>query len=300
MYIEVSDCDMEKGQLRCDANVSVRLKGAPEFGTKVEVKNVNSFRFVKQAIEYEIERQVEIVEGGGTIAQESRLYDPDRGITVGMRSKEQAHDYRYFPEPDLVPLRVSDHWLGEVKAGLPELPADRRERFVSEYGLREYDAQVLSLTRATGDYFEIAAKASGDGRTTANWVVGDLMGLLNAAGNDIESSPISAAHLGELVALINKGELSGKLAKEILPKMFETGEAAAAIMEREGLKQISDTGALEKIADEVIAANPKQVEQYKGGKVALMGFLVGQMMKASRGQANPAVVSEVLKRKLDS
>jgi len=299
-YIEVSDCDMEKGQLRCDANVSVRLKGAPEFGTKVEVKNVNSFRFVKQAIEYEIERQVEIVEGGGTIAQESRLYDPDRGITVGMRSKEQAHDYRYFPEPDLVPLRVSDHWLGEVKAGLPELPADRRERFVSEYGLREYDAQVLSLTRATGDYFEIAAKASGDGRTTANWVVGDLMGLLNAAGNDIESSPISAAHLGELVALINKGELSGKLAKEILPKMFETGEAAAAIMEREGLKQISDTGALEKIADEVIAANPKQVEQYKGGKVALMGFLVGQMMKASRGQANPAVVSEVLKRKLDS
>ena len=299
-YIEVSDCDMEKGQLRCDANVSVRLKGAPKFGTKVEVKNVNSFRFVKQAIEYEIERQVEIVERGGTIAQESRLYDADRGITVGMRSKEQAHDYRYFPEPDLVPLRVSDHWLGEVKAGLPELPADRRDRFVSEYGLREYDAQVLSLTRATGDYFEIAAKASGDGRTTANWVVGDLMGLLNAAGKDIESSPISAAHLGELVALINKGELSGKLAKEILPRMFETGEAAAAIMEREGLKQISDTGALEKIADEVIAANPKQVEQYKGGKVALMGFLVGQMMKASRGQANPAVVSEVLKRKLDS
>lgn len=299
-YIEVSDCDMEKGQLRCDANVSVRLKGAPKFGTKVEVKNVNSFRFVKQAIEYEIERQVAIVERGGTIAQESRLYDPDRGITVGMRSKEQAHDYRYFPEPDLVPLRVSDHWLGEVKAGLPELPADRRDRFVSEYGLREYDAQVLSLTRATGDYFEIAAKGSGDGRTTANWVVGDLMGLLNAAGKDIESSPISAAHLGELVALINKGELSGKLAKEILPRMFETGEAAAAIMEREGLKQISDPGALEKIADEVIAANPKQVEQYKGGKVALMGFLVGQMMKASRGQANPAVVSEVLKKKLDS
>ena len=299
-YIGVSDCDMEKGQLRCDANVSVRLKGAPKFGTKVEVKNVNSFRFVKQAIEYEIERQVEIVERGGTIAQESRLYDPDRGITVGMRSKEQAHDYRYFPEPDLVPLRVSQHWLGEVKAGLPELPADRRDRFVSEYSLREYDAQVLSLTRATGDYFEIAAKASGDGRTTANWVVGDLMGLLNGAGKDIESSPISATHLGELVALINKGELSGKLAKEILPRMFETGEAAADIMEREGLKQISDTGALEKIADEVIAANPKQVEQYKGGKVALMGFLVGQMMKASRGQANPAVVSEVLKRKLDS
>ena len=299
-YIGVSDCDMEKGQLRCDANVSVRLKGAPEFGTKVEVKNVNSFRFVKQAIEYEIERQVEIVERGGTIDQESRLYDADSGVTVGMRSKEHAHDYRYFPEPDLVPLRVSSHWLGEVKERLPELPADRRDRFVTQYGLREYDAQVLSLTRATGDYFELAAKASGDGRTTANWVVGDLMGLLNAAGKDIENSPISAAYLGELVALINKGELSGKLAKEILPKMFETGDAPSAIMEREGLKQISDTGALEKIADEVITANPKQVEQYKGGKVALMGFLVGQMMKASRGQANPAVVTEVLKKKLDS
>ncbi len=299
-YIGVSDCDMEKGQLRCDANVSVRLKGAPKFGTKVEVKNVNSFRFVKQAIEYEIERQVAIVERGGTIDQESRLYDANSGVTVGMRSKEHAHDYRYFPEPDLVPLRVSEHWLGEVKARLPELPADRRDPFVSEYGLREYDAQVLSTTRATADYFEAAAKVSGDGRTTANWVVGDLMGLLNAAGKDIESSPISAARLGELVALIGKGELSGKLAKEILPKMFETGDAPAAIMEREGLKQISDTGALEKIADEVIAANPKQVEQYKGGKVALMGFLVGQMMKASRGQANPAVVTEVLKKKLDS
>jgi len=298
-YIGVSDCDMEKGQLRCDANVSVRLKGAPEFGTKVEVKNVNSFRFVKQAIEYEIERQVEIVERGGAIEQESRLYSAENGVTVGMRSKEHAHDYRYFPEPDLVPLRISEHWLNEVKSRLAELPADRRERFVNEYGLREYDAQVLSLTRATGDYFEIAAKTSGDGRNTANWVVGDLMGLLNAAGKDIETSPLSAAYLGELVALIYKGELSGKLAKEILPKMFETGDAPSVIMEREGLKQISDTGALEKIADEVIAANPKQVEQYKSGKIALLGFLVGQVMKASRGQANPAAVNEVLKKKLD-
>jgi aspartyl-tRNA(Asn)/glutamyl-tRNA(Gln) amidotransferase subunit B len=297
-YIGVSDADMEKGQLRCDANVSVRLKGAPNLGTKVEVKNVNSFRFVKQAIEYEIERQVEIVDRGGSIAQESRLYNADTGVTVGMRSKEQAHDYRYFPEPDLVPLRVSDHWLGEVKSRLPELPADRRERFVSAYGLREYDAQVLSLTRALGNYFEIAAKVSGDGRTTSNWVVGDLMGLLNAAGRDIETSPISATHLGELVALINKGELSGKLAKEILPKMFETSEAPFVIMEREGLKQISDTGALEKIADEVIATNPKQVEQYKAGKTALLGFLVGQFMKASRGQANPAAANELLKKKL--
>ncbi len=297
-FIGVSDADMEKGQLRCDANVSVRLKGAEKFGTKVEVKNVNSFRFVKQAIEYEIGRQVEIVDRGGTIEQESRLYDAVSGVTVGMRSKEHAHDYRYFPEPDLVPLRVSEHWLHEVKSRLPELPADRRDRFAHEYGLREYDAQVLSLTRAIGDYFEIAAKASGDGRTTANWVVGDLMGLLNAAGREIVDSPISAAHLGELVALINKGELSGKLAKEILPKMFESGDAPLVIMEREGLKQISDSGALEKIADDVIAANPKQVEQYKAGKTALLGFLVGQVMKASRGQANPAAVNEVLKKKL--
>jgi aspartyl-tRNA(Asn)/glutamyl-tRNA(Gln) amidotransferase subunit B len=298
-YIGVSDCDMEKGQLRCDANVSVRLRGAPKFGTKAEVKNLNSFRYLKMALEYEIERQVQVIESGGKVAQETRLYNVDSGQTVGMRSKEHAHDYRYFPEPDLVPLRVSEHWLHEVESKLPELPADRRARFVKEYGLREYDAQVLTLTRETGDYFEAAAKISADGRATANWVVGDLMGLLKAAGKEVAQSPVSAAHLGELVALINKSELSGKLAKEILPKMFESGEAPSVIMEREGLKQISDTGTLEKIADEVLAANPKQVEQYKSGKTAVLGFLVGQVMKASRGQANPAAVNEVLKGRLD-
>ena len=306
-YIGVSDCDMEKGQLRCDANVSVRLRGAEKFGTKAEVKNLNSFRFLKLALEYEIERQVELLESGGKVVQETRLYNVETGRTVGMRSKEQAHDYRYFPEPDLVPLRISEHWLGEVKSKLPELPADRRERYVNQYGLREYDAQVLSLTRETGDYFERAVKVSGSapaadvseaGRATANWVVGDLMGLLKTAGKDITDSPVSAEHLGELVALINKGELSGKLAKEILPKMFATGDAPSAIMEREGLKQISDAGALEKIVDEVLAANPKQVEQYKSGKTAVMGFLVGQVMKASRGQANPGAVNETLKNKL--
>jgi aspartyl-tRNA(Asn)/glutamyl-tRNA(Gln) amidotransferase subunit B len=298
-YISVSDCDMEKGQLRCDANVSVRLKGADKFGTKVEIKNLNSFRYVKLAIEYEVQRQVGIVESGGVIRHESRLYSADSGRTAGMRSKEEAHDYRYFPEPDLVPLRVSERWLGEVRSLLPELPADRRERFVGEYGVREYDAQVLALNRETGDYFEAAAKVSGDGPATANWVAGDLMGLLNSAGLQITSSPVPARHLGELVALIGKGELSGKLAKEILPKMFETGDAPAAIMEREGLRQISDTGALEKIAEDVLAANPKQVEQYKSGKTAVLGFLVGQVMKASRGQANPAAVTDVLKAKLN-
>lgn len=297
-YIGVSDCDMEKGQLRCDANVSVRPRGAEKFGTKAEVKNLNSFRFMKMALEYEIERQVELIEKGGKVVQETRLYNVESGRTMGMRSKEHAHDYRYFPEPDLVPLRVSEHWLHEVKAKLPELPSDRRERFADSYGLREYDAQVLTLTRETGDYFETAVKVSGDGRATANWVVGDLMGLLKASGKEITNSPVPAEHLGELVALINKGELSGKLAKEILPKMFETGDAPSVIMEREGLKQISDTGALEKIVDDVITANSKQVEQYRSGKTAVLGFLVGQVMKASRGQANPGAVNEALKTKL--
>jgi aspartyl-tRNA(Asn)/glutamyl-tRNA(Gln) amidotransferase subunit B len=298
-YIGVSDCDMEKGQLRCDANVSVRLKGAEKFGTRAEVKNLNSFRHVKMAIEHEIRRQVELTEAGGTVVQETRLYNVDTGETASMRSKEHAHDYRYFPEPDLVPLRVGKQWLHELKSALPELPQDRRTRFVKDYGLREYDAQVLALTRATGDYFEEAVSIGGDGRATANWVVGDLMGLLKAAGKEISESPISAKNLGELVALIGKEELSGKLAKEILPKMFETGDGPRTIMEREGLQQISDTGALDQIVSEVLVANPKQAEQYKGGKTAVIGFLVGQVMKASRGQANPATVNELLRKKLD-
>ena len=293
-YIGVSDCDMEKGQLRCDANVSVRLRGAEKFGTKVEIKNLNSFRFLKLAVEYEIERQVKLIESGGRVQQETRLYNVESGHTVGMRSKEQAHDYRYFPEPDLVPLRVSDYWLREVKARLPELPAERRERFVREYELREYDAHVLTMTREMGDYFEAAARVGGDGQVTANWIVGDLMGLLKAAGKEIGDSPVSAVHLGQLVALVHKGELSGKLAKEILPKMFESADAPTAIMVREGLKQISDAGELANIINEVLAKNPKQVEQYKGGKTAVAGFLVGQVMKASRGQANPQTVNEML------
>lgn len=297
-YVGVSDCDMEKGQLRCDANVSVRLRGAPKFGTKAEVKNLNSFRFLKMALEYEIERQVQLIESGGKVAQETRLYNPDTGVTVGMRSKEHAHDYRYFPEPDLVPLRVSEHWLHEVRAKLPELPADRRERFVNQYGIRDYDAEVLTATREIGDYFEAAVNVSGDGKATANWAAGELMGLLKAAGKDITQSPVSPEHLGELVALINKGELSGKLAKEILPKMFESGGSPSVIMEREGLKQITDSSALDQIVDGVLTANPKQVEQYKSGKTAVLGFLVGQVMKATRGQANPAAVNETLKRKL--
>ncbi len=295
-FVGVSECDMEKGQLRCDANVSVRLKGAEKFGTKAEVKNLNSFRFAKMAMDYEIARQVAVIEGGGRVEQESRLYNVATGETVGMRSKEHAHDYRYFPEPDLVPLRVSEAWLEQIRVTVPELPVEKRNRFVESYGLREYDAGVLTATREISDYFERAAKAAGDPRMAANWVTGDLLGALK--GGEITESPVSPEQLGELVAFIVKGEISGKMAKDIFAKIFETGESAAAIIDREGLRQISDTGALEKIVDEVIAASPKQVEQYKSGKTGVIGYLVGQVMKLSKGQANPAAVNELLKAKL--
>ena len=297
-YVAVSTCDMEKGHLRCDANVSVRLKGADKFGTKAEVKNLNSFRFLKLALDYEIERQVEIVEGGGRIQQETRLFNPDTGVTVSMRSKESAHDYRYFPEPDLVPVRVSDQWLERVRASTPELPGSRRARFIDSYGLREYDAHVLTATREISDYFEQVVKASGDARAASNWVMGDLMALLKEAGKEVNESPVSAGNLGRLIALIGEGKISGKLAKEIFAKMFESGDAPEAIMKREGLEQISDEGALGKIIDEVIAANPKQLEQYRGGKTTVIGFFVGQVMKASRGQADPAAVNKLMQEKL--
>jgi aspartyl-tRNA(Asn)/glutamyl-tRNA(Gln) amidotransferase subunit B len=237
-FIEVSTCDMEKGHLRCDANVSVRLKGAEKLGTKAEVKNLNSFRFLRQALDFEIARQVAVLESGGRVVQETRLYNPDRGETFSMRSKEDAHDYRYFPEPDLVPLRVGEQWIAEVRSAMPELPPIKRARFIAEYGLREYDADVLTQTRAASDYFETAVKVSGDPKTTVNWVMGDLMGMLKAEGKEIGESPISPESLGGLVKLLAQAELSGKLAKEIFPKMFSTGDAPAAIMEREGLKQI--------------------------------------------------------------
>ena len=292
-FVEVSTCDMEKGHLRCDANVSVRLKGAEKFGTKAEVKNLNSFRFLKQALDFEIARQVALLESGERVVQETRLYNPDLGETFSMRSKEDAHDYRYFPEPDLVPLRIGSEWIERVQASMPELPAKKRERFTGELGLSEYDAEVLTASRAISEYFETVARVSGNAKLAANWVMGNLMAALKNG-----ETPVTAENLGQLVRLIAAGELSGKLAKDVLPKMIATGDSAAVIVEREGLRQIADTGALDQIVAGVIAANPKQVEQYKSGKTTVINFLVGQVMKASRGQAKPDVVTDLLKQKL--
>ena len=297
-YIGVSNCDMEKGQLRCDVNVSVRPKGQKELGTKVEAKNLNSFRFIQKALEYEIARQVAVLEAGGKVMQETRLYNVEMGETVAMRTKEEAHDYRYFPEPDLLPLIVNDEWKEEIRRSMGELPSAKRKRFVEEYGLSEYDAQVLTSTQETAHYFEAAATASGNAKVAANWVQGDLSGALNAAGKPIEESPVSADGLGELLKLIDDGTLSGKLAKEVFAKMFGSGRSAAEIVEIEGLEQISDEGSLQKIIDEMLAANQKQVETYRGGKTSVLGFFVGQVMKATRGQADPKLVNELLRKSL--
>jgi aspartyl-tRNA(Asn)/glutamyl-tRNA(Gln) amidotransferase subunit B len=297
-FVEVSACDMEKGQLRCDANVSVRLKGAEKFGTKAEVKNLNSFRFLKMALDYEIARQVALIESGGRVEQETRLYDPDRGETVGMRSKEQAHDYRYFPEPDLVPLRISEEWRERVRAAMPELPAQKRARFVEQFGLREYDAQVLTAARTVSEYFEKAAAVSGDARTAANWVMGDLAAALKTSSKDISESPVTAENLGELVKLKERGDISGKQAKEIFAKMFATGDAPSAIIKREGFEQVSDQGALDDIVIGVLTSFPDQVGQYKSGKTGAVNFLVGKAMQRSKGQADPVKIKQMLEERL--
>ena len=297
-FVGVSSCDMEKGHLRCDANVSVRLRGAEKFGTKAEVKNLNSFHFLKEALDYEIARQVALIEAGGQVVQQTRLYNPETGETAVMRSKEQAPDYRYFPEPDLIPLRISEAWLERVRLAMPELPARKRARFIAEFGLREYDAELLTQTRAASEYFETVARVSGEPKAAANWVMGDLMGRLKAEDRDLADSPVTAGNLGDLVKRIAQGELSGKLAKEVFSRMFSTGEPAGAIIDREGLKPISDAGALETLIAAVIASNPKQVEQYKAGKRAVLNYLVGQAMKATRGQADVTAVTALFQQKL--
>ena len=300
LYTGVSDCNMEEGSLRCDANVSVRPRGQKEFGTKTEIKNVNSFRFIREALEYEIARQIDVIGSGGKISQETRLYNANEGKTYSMRSKEQAHDYRYFPEPDLLPLVVDDKWKAEIARALPELPEARRARLVKDYGVTDYDAQVLTFSKSLADQFELAAKAARNPKRVANLVQGELMGRLKAKGLNIAQSPISMAGIAASADLVEAGAISGKMLKDLYDLSFELGKDFPEIYEQQGRPvQSTDTSALESIIDQIIAANPKQFEQYRAGKKTLLGFFVGQVMKASKGQASPQLVNKLLSKKLE-
>jgi aspartyl-tRNA(Asn)/glutamyl-tRNA(Gln) amidotransferase subunit B len=299
LYCGVSDCNMEEGSLRCDANVSVRPKGQEKFGAKVEVKNVNSFRFVRAALEYEIERQIEVIESGGHISQETRLWNVAEGRTYSMRSKEQAHDYRYFPEPDLPPLILTAEFLAQKSKELPELPEARRARMIAEYELASQDAFTLTASRAFADRFEAAARTARNPRRVANLLISELGGRLKALGLEQEQSPVSMAGVVQAADLLDEGKISSKQLKQLFDVCFEKGEDFAAVYEREKPQQISDASAIEALIDEVIAANPKQVEQYRGGKKTMAGFFVGQVMKASKGQANPALLNDLVTKKLE-
>lgn len=296
-YLGTCDGNMEEGSMRCDVNLSMRRVGDTKLGTRCEIKNVNSIRFVQQAIDYESARQVEVLESGGVIKQETRLWDTAKGETRSMRSKEEAHDYRYFPDPDLLPLVLDAAWVDNIRKTLPELPDDKRARFISEYGLKPYDASVLVAERASAEFFERVAKGR-DGKLAANWVTVELFGVLNKQGKSIDESPISAEALGGLVDLISDQTISGRIAKDVFEAMLETGKAAAAIVEERGLRQVTDTGAIEKSIDEILAANADKVAEYKAGKDKLFGFFVGQVMKATGGKANPAMLNDILKKKL--
>ncbi|HWT65067.1 MAG TPA: Asp-tRNA(Asn)/Glu-tRNA(Gln) amidotransferase subunit GatB [Terracidiphilus sp.] len=299
LYTAVSDCNMEEGSLRCDANVSVRLQGTEKFGTKAEVKNVNSFRFVRQALQYEIERQIEVIEEGGSVKQETRLWNANEGRTYSMRSKEQAHDYRYFPEPDLPPLIVSPELLSETRKRMPELPEARRARMIADYELNEKDAHTLTASREFADTFEAAAKTAKSPRRVANLLLSELGGRLKALDLELDQSPVSMAGVVQAADLLEEGKISSKQLKQLLDICFEKSEDFPAVYEREKPQQITDTAAIEKMIDEVIAANPKQVEQYRAGKTTMAGFFVGQVMRASKGQANPALLNELVTKKLE-
>ncbi|MGA2908905.1 MAG: Asp-tRNA(Asn)/Glu-tRNA(Gln) amidotransferase subunit GatB [Terracidiphilus sp.] len=299
LYTGVSDCNMEEGSLRCDANVSVRPKGQEKLGTKVEVKNVNSFKFVRAALEYEIERQVELIESGGHVTQETRLWDANQGRTYSMRSKEQAHDYRYFPEPDLQPLVVSAEFLSETGKKLPELPEARRKRMIAEYDLSVQDAHTLTASREFADRFEAAAKTARNPRRVANVLLSEVGGRLKALGTELDQSPVTMAGIVLAADLLDEGTISSKQMKQLFDLSFEKGEDFGPVYEREKPQQITDVAAIEKLIDEVIAANPKQVEQYRGGKTTMAGFFVGQVMRASKGQANPALLNELVVKKLE-
>jgi len=298
-YLEICDGNMQEGSFRCDANVSVRPKGQKEFGTRAEIKNVNSFRFVEKAIEFEVERQIELLEGGGKVVQETRLYDSVKNETRSMRGKEEAHDYRYFPDPDLLPLVIEASFIEETRKTLPELPDAKAERFKQQYKLSAYDAGVLTATRAMADYYELVVRESGaDPKIAANWVAVELSGLLNSENKEISDAPVTAALMAGLLKRLVDNTISGKIAKDVLAAMWAGEGDADAVIAQKSLKQITDSGAIEKAVDDVIANNPKQLEQYRAGKEALFGFFVGAVMKATQGKANPAQVNELLKKKL--
>jgi aspartyl-tRNA(Asn)/glutamyl-tRNA(Gln) amidotransferase subunit B len=316
-YLGVCDGNMEQGSLRCDANVSIRPVGSSEFGVRTEIKNINSFKFVEKALEYEIKRQIKVIENGGKVIQETRLWDSNKGITESMRGKEEAHDYRYFPEPDLVPITVEQKWLDKIKASLPELPDVKRERFVSEYGLPEYDADLLVAEKATAEWFEDAVKLGGDAKAVCNWIKGEIMRLLNIDGKTIDECPLKPYHLVYVLNLMRDAKINANAAKIILeelyksstdtrgyadlkipPEKLEIKEQIDQVIKEKGLVQMSDEGAIEKAVDEVIAKNPKEVERFKAGEEKLLGFFVGQIMKATKGKANPQIVNELLKKKL--
>ena len=296
--IGVCDGNMEQGSLRCDANVSVRPEGQKEFGTKTEIKNMNSFRFVEKALDYEIKRQVKVLGEGGRIVQETRLWNSKKAVTESMRSKEEAHDYRYFPDPDLMPIEFDKAWIEEIGANIGELPDSRRERFIKEYQLPAQDAELLSVDRATSEFFDEAVKLGGNPAGLSNWIRGDFTKLLNEANRRIEDCPIKPKHLIDMLGLIEKGTISGKIAKTVFEEMFRSGSDAESIVKEKGLLQISDEAGIESIIDEIIGKNPETVERFKAGEAKLMGFFVGQVMKETRGKANPKIVNELLRKKL--
>jgi aspartyl-tRNA(Asn)/glutamyl-tRNA(Gln) amidotransferase subunit B len=297
-YLGICDGNMQEGSFRCDANVSVRPKGQTEFGTRSELKNINSFRFVERAINFEVERQIDVIEGGGQVVQETRLYDADLDETRSMRTKEEANDYRYFPDPDLLPIVIEEAFIEDVRASLPELPDEKKQRFMEQFGLNAYDADVLTAERAMAEYFDAVVAATNEPKLSANWIMGELTAAMNKSDVTIDASPVTAAMLAGMIERIKDNTISGKIAKQVFEAMWNGDGDADAVIESKGLKQITDTGAIEKMIDDIIAANPEQVEQYRAGKEKVFGFFVGQVMKLAKGKANPQQVNELLKQKL--